>query len=48
VAYYLGLIDGQQLRQLASKLAKSSYGRYLIGLLEEQEQRAARGAARPA
>jgi glucose-1-phosphate thymidylyltransferase len=48
VAYHLGLIDTQQLRQLAAKLAKSSYGRYLIGLIEEQEQRAARGAARPA
>jgi glucose-1-phosphate thymidylyltransferase len=48
VAYHLGLIDGQQLRQLAAKLAKSSYGRYLVGLIEEQEQRAARGAARPA
>lgn len=45
VAYYLGLIDAQQLRQLAARLAKSSYGRYLVGLLEEQEQRAARGAA---
>lgn len=48
VAYHLGLIDAQQLRQLASKLAKSSYGRYLVGLLEEQELRAARGAAKPA
>jgi glucose-1-phosphate thymidylyltransferase len=48
VAYHLGLIDAQQLRQLAAKLAKSSYGRYLVGLIEEQEQRAARGAARPA
>jgi glucose-1-phosphate thymidylyltransferase len=45
VAYYLGLIDAQQLRQLAARLAKSSYGRYLVGLIEEQEQRAARGAA---
>ncbi|HEX3071791.1 MAG TPA: glucose-1-phosphate thymidylyltransferase RfbA [Thermoanaerobaculia bacterium] len=48
VAYHLGLIDAQQLRELAAKLAKSSYGRYLTGLIEEQEQRAARGAARPA
>jgi glucose-1-phosphate thymidylyltransferase len=47
VAYHLGLIDAQQLRQLAAKLAKSTYGRYLTGLIEEQEQRAARGAARP-
>ena len=48
VAYYLGLIDDQQLRALATKLAKSSYGRYLLGLIEEQEQRAARAAATPA
>ncbi len=42
VAYYLGLIDGQQLRDLATKLAKSTYGRYLHTLLDEQAQRAAR------
>jgi glucose-1-phosphate thymidylyltransferase len=47
VAYHLGLIDAPQLRGLAAKLAKSSYGRYLTGLIEEQEQRAARGAVRP-
>jgi glucose-1-phosphate thymidylyltransferase len=44
VAYYLGLIDGQRLRDLATKLAKSTYGRYLHTLLDEQAQRAARAA----
>ena len=44
VAYYLGLIDGQQLRELATKLARSTYGRYLLSLLDEQAQRAARAA----
>jgi glucose-1-phosphate thymidylyltransferase len=48
VAYYLGLIDEQQMRELATKLAKSTYGRYLFSLLEEQAQRAARAAATPA
>ncbi len=45
VAYYLGLIDAQQLRELATKLARSSYGRYLLNLLDEQAQRAARAVA---
>jgi glucose-1-phosphate thymidylyltransferase len=45
VAYYLGLIDTQQMRNLATKLARSSYGRYLLNLLDEQAQRAARAAA---
>ena len=44
VAYYLGLIDGQQLRELATKLARSTYGRYLLSLLDEQAQRTARAA----
>jgi glucose-1-phosphate thymidylyltransferase len=44
VAYYLELIDAQQLRALATKLAKSTYGRYLLSLLDEQAQRAARAA----
>jgi len=44
VAHYLGLIDDQQLRDLATKLAKSTYGRYLLNLLDEQAQRAARAA----
>jgi len=45
VAYYLGLIDAEQLRELATKLARSSYGQYLLNLLEEQAQRVARAAA---
>ena len=45
VAYYLGLIDAQQLRELATKLARSTYGKYLLNLLDEQAQRAARAAA---
>jgi glucose-1-phosphate thymidylyltransferase len=45
VAYYLGLIDAQQLRELATKLARSTYGQYLLNLLDEQAQRAARAAA---
>jgi len=44
VAYYLGLIDDRQLRDSAAKLAKSTYGKYLLGLLDEQAQRAARAA----
>jgi glucose-1-phosphate thymidylyltransferase len=48
VAYYLGLIDAQQLRELATNLARSSYGRYLLNLLDEHAQRAARAAAAPA
>ncbi|HSY52621.1 MAG TPA: glucose-1-phosphate thymidylyltransferase RfbA [Thermoanaerobaculia bacterium] len=45
VAHYVGLIDDQQLRALATKLARSSYGRYLLNLLDEQAQRASRSAA---
>jgi glucose-1-phosphate thymidylyltransferase len=45
VAYYLGLIDDGQLRELATRLAKSTYGKYLLGLLDEQAQRATRAAA---
>ena len=45
VAYHLGLIDAQQLRALATKLARSTYGHYLLNLLDEQAQRAARAAA---
>jgi glucose-1-phosphate thymidylyltransferase len=44
VAYYLELIDDAQLRELATKLAKSTYGKYLLSLLDEQAQRAARAA----
>jgi glucose-1-phosphate thymidylyltransferase len=45
IAYYLRLIDDQQLRALATKLARSTYGHYLLNLLDEQAQRAARAAA---
>ena len=45
VAHYLGLIDDAQLRDLATKLARSSYGKYLLNLLDEQAQRAARATA---
>jgi glucose-1-phosphate thymidylyltransferase len=45
VAYYLGLIDTQEVRALATRLAKSTYGKYLLNLLDEQEQRAARASA---
>jgi glucose-1-phosphate thymidylyltransferase len=45
VAHYLGLIDDAQLRALATHLARSTYGKYLLNLLDEQAQRAARAAA---
>jgi glucose-1-phosphate thymidylyltransferase len=45
VAHYLGLIDDKQLRDLATKLARSTYGKYLLNLLDEQAQRAARASA---
>jgi glucose-1-phosphate thymidylyltransferase len=35
IAYRLGYIDAQQLRVLAGKIAKSTYGKYLLGLIEE-------------
>jgi len=35
IAYRLGYIDAQQMRALAAKIAKSSYGQYLLRLLEE-------------
>jgi glucose-1-phosphate thymidylyltransferase len=35
IVYRLGYIDADQLRALASKIAKSSYGQYLLRLLEE-------------
>ncbi len=34
IAYHQGFIDGEQLYQLAQPLAKSSYGQYLLELLE--------------
>jgi len=44
VAHYLGLIDDAQLRASAERLAKSTYGKYLLSLLDEHAQRAARAA----
>jgi glucose-1-phosphate thymidylyltransferase len=35
IAYRLGYIDAGQMRALAAKIAKSSYGQYLLRLLEE-------------
>ena len=35
IAYRLGYIDAEQLRVLAGKIAKSTYGKYLLRLLEE-------------
>jgi glucose-1-phosphate thymidylyltransferase len=35
IAYRLGYIDAEQLRMLAGKIAKSSYGQYLLRVLEE-------------
>ncbi|MDP9268931.1 MAG: glucose-1-phosphate thymidylyltransferase RfbA [Acidobacteriota bacterium] len=34
IAYRLGYIDAQQLRAIAEEFSKSSYGRYLLGLLD--------------
>jgi glucose-1-phosphate thymidylyltransferase len=35
IVYRLGYIDGDQLKALAAKIAKSTYGQYLLRLLEE-------------
>ncbi len=35
IAYRLGYIDAEQMRGLAAKISKSSYGKYLLRLLEE-------------
>jgi glucose-1-phosphate thymidylyltransferase len=35
IVYRLGYIDAEQLRSLARKIAKSSYGQYLLRVLEE-------------
>lgn len=37
IAYHQGYINALQLRQLAEPLAKSSYGRYLLKVLDDQE-----------
>jgi glucose-1-phosphate thymidylyltransferase len=36
IAYRLGYIDAEQLKALAARIAKSSYGKYLLQLLEEK------------
>lgn len=38
IAYRQGYIDSEQLRQLANSLAKSSYGRYLLEILNDEAQ----------
>jgi glucose-1-phosphate thymidylyltransferase len=35
IAYRLGYIDAEQMRALAAKIAKSTYGQYLLRVLEE-------------
>jgi len=35
IVYRLGYIDAAQLRGLAAKFAKSTYGQYLLQVLEE-------------
>jgi glucose-1-phosphate thymidylyltransferase len=35
IAYRLGYIDGEQLKALAGKIAKSTYGQYLLRVLED-------------
>lgn len=36
LAYKMGFIDANQLRQLAEPLRKSGYGEYLLGILEKR------------
>ena len=36
IVYRLGYIDAEQLRVLAGKIAKSTYGQYLLRVLEEK------------
>jgi glucose-1-phosphate thymidylyltransferase len=36
IAYHFGLIDRERLKEQADRLAKSAYGRYLHGVLEEK------------
>jgi glucose-1-phosphate thymidylyltransferase len=35
IAYHLGYINSDQVRELATKMAQNSYAQYLIHLLEE-------------
>ncbi len=43
VAWRMGYIDDAQLAALADGLLKSGYGRYLLGLLDEESERGLRG-----
>jgi glucose-1-phosphate thymidylyltransferase len=43
IAYHFGMIDAKTLSALADKLAKSTYGKYLRGVLEEKPHRPAVG-----
>jgi glucose-1-phosphate thymidylyltransferase len=45
VAYRMGYIDGEQVRRLAAPLLKSAYGEYLIRMLEDTPQPAARSTS---
>ena len=38
IAYRLGFIDIEQMARLAERLAKSEYGRYLLRLVEDEQQ----------
>jgi glucose-1-phosphate thymidylyltransferase len=37
IAYRMGYIDGQQLLDLATPMAKNSYGRYLLDLAARED-----------
>jgi glucose-1-phosphate thymidylyltransferase len=38
IAYRLGFIDIEQVARLAKPLAKNEYGRYLLRLIEDEQQ----------
>ena len=46
VAYRMGYIDGEQVRRLAAPLLKSSYGEYLVRMVDETHQHPAQHIAR--
>ena len=39
IAYRLGYIGSEQLQELAAPMAKNAYGRYLIEIIKEREER---------
>ena len=45
VAYKMGFIDAEQVRDAAERMSKTEYGQYLLRMLDE-DQRYARGAIR--